>query len=292
MKKSKNQTTAFNLVIKSYVFDHGIVEGAFVKVPESQDLVIITNGHNGFYSYGMFPAIQQGLAEAGISSFSYNFSHGGTRGQEDVFTDLDAYAKNCMRLEVADLVAVCKAMHTAYPNQRVWLLGHSMGSIPTIFGARALNTGGGSLAGMILLAPVSRLDFWPEELIREWAKTGTIQMFNKRTGQHLPHGPELLSEIQLASTLWNTRLALKSMFLPLVVIHGGADESVGPEHGQKLVEWVNEEDTNARLVIIPDAGHTFGTRHPFEGNTAALNRVIEEISQTIHHKGNPSITRP
>nr|MBP6185695.1 hypothetical protein [Saprospiraceae bacterium] len=61
MKKSKNQTTAFNPVITSYAFDHGIVEGAFVKVPESQDLVIITNGHNGFYSYGMFPAIQQGL---------------------------------------------------------------------------------------------------------------------------------------------------------------------------------------------------------------------------------------
>ncbi len=263
--------------IFTFPFTHGQVEGQWCGSEDARDLVIVTNGHNGFYSYGMFPWIQQQLADAGIASFSYNFSHGGTEGDGDVFTNLDAYGRNCLRLETADLVGVVQALVDRYPDKRIWLLSHSMGSIPTVFGAIELQKMHVPLAGLILLSPVSRVDFWPEELIEKWAKTGTITMFNRRTGQDLPHGPEWLSEIQSAEDKWNMELAVKRIELPLLVIHGEEDEAVAPSHGERLVTWSKETGHASSILKIPGTGHTFGTKHPFEGPAGATIDMIQKV---------------
>lgn len=260
---------------------HGRIEGILQAPEQAADLVIITNGHNGFYSYGMFPWIQDQLEQAGIGSYSYNFSHGGTIGDGDTFDDLEAYSRNCMRLETADLMGVALHMRKRFPSQRLWLLSHSMGSVPTVFGALELRQMGIPIHGMILLSPVSRLDFWPEELLDRWAESGTITMFNRRTGQDLPHGPEFLAEIRQSSTRWNMERALHQLDVPLLVIHGEEDEAVSPDHGRSLVSWAREAGQAARLQIIPETGHTFGTRHPFEGPDRATETMIQVVVDQI-----------
>lgn len=260
---------------------HGEIEGVWVGPENPENLIIITNGHNGFYSYGMFPWIQEQLAGAGLASFSYNFSHGGTRGDEDVFSDLDRYSRNCMRLETADLIGVGTWISTHYPAARIWLLAHSMGSIPTIFGACELRHAGMQLSGLILLAPVSRLDFWPDTLIEEWKKTGTITMYNRRTGQDLPHGPDMLREILEADQTWNMEQALSELNLPLLVIHGKEDEAVLPDHGKNLVRWARGSGSDARLIMIERTGHTFGTKHPFAGPVQSSWNMIQHLIQYI-----------
>ncbi len=265
----------------TFPFPHGEVEGLWYGAESAGDLVVITNGHNGFYSYGMFPWIQQQLAAAGIASFSYNFSHGGTEGDGDFFTDLEAYGRNCLRLETADLVSVVHELMDRFPEKRIWLLSHSMGSIPTIFGALALRDQRVPLAGMILLAPVSQVDFWPRELIDQWARTGTITMFNRRTGQDLPHGPEWLSEIQAAGDKWNMEQAVKRLEFPVLVIHGEEDEAVAPIHGERLVAWSNKTGQTSRLFLISGTGHTFGTRHPFDGPAAATEEMIRQVIHQV-----------
>ena len=55
----------------SFEFEHGNIDGIYLKSEApSSPLVIITNGHNGFYNYGMFPYIQEKLLEQEISSYS------------------------------------------------------------------------------------------------------------------------------------------------------------------------------------------------------------------------------
>ncbi|MEO6187379.1 MAG: hypothetical protein ABIO82_05615, partial [Ginsengibacter sp.] len=63
-------------------FEHrnGMVEGLYASVGTKAPLVIIINGHNGFYNYGMFPEIQKRLQQNNIASYSFNFSHGGAIG--------------------------------------------------------------------------------------------------------------------------------------------------------------------------------------------------------------------
>ncbi len=266
---------------RQLILPHGQIEGLWVGPDHPNHLVIITNGHNGFYNYGMFPWMQEQLADAGIASFSYNFSHGGTKGEEDFFSDLDRYSRNCMRLETADLVGVGAWISTQFPDANIWLLAHSMGSIPTVFGALELLQGGIHLAGIILLAPVSRLDFWPSGLIDDWKKTGTITMFNRRTGQDLPHGPELLQEILEADQKWNMQSAFVDLALPLLVIHGQEDEAVTPDHGQNLVSWAQQGGSSAQFISIQDTGHTFGTKHPFAGPEEATWKMLHHVIRHI-----------
>lgn len=108
-------------------FQHGAVEGIIKHSKTSDIMVIITNGHNGFYNYGMFPFIQETLLKHNISSFSYNFSHGGVIGDADRFEDLAKYEKNCMRLERLDFIQVHKAIALKYPQAKIFHLAHSLG---------------------------------------------------------------------------------------------------------------------------------------------------------------------
>ena len=56
----------------TFNFQHGTVDGVFQSAENNKTIVIITNGHNGFYNYGMFPFLQSALHKNGIASFSYN----------------------------------------------------------------------------------------------------------------------------------------------------------------------------------------------------------------------------
>jgi fermentation-respiration switch protein FrsA (DUF1100 family) len=58
-----------------------------------------------------------------------------------------------------------------------------------------------------------------------------------------------------------TRLAV-----PLLVVHGGGDESVSPEEGQLLASRAR----NASFVMIEGASHTFGGIHPLVNIPLAL----------------------
>src|SRR5207249_2606192 len=134
----------------------------------------ITNGSNGFYNYGMFPTIQETLYQKGISSVAYNFSHGGVEDGKDYFTQLDLYEKNCMRLEVEDLCGIVRNIYQEpfrfYPGQKLYLMAHSMGGIPTIFAAKRLNKENIKVNGIILLACVSTLDLYSKDEIDNWEK--------------------------------------------------------------------------------------------------------------------------
>ena len=116
---------------------NGMVEGIYLNAGTTSPLVIIINGHNGFYNYGMFPYIQQKLFENGISSYNFNFSHGGVKGDADFFEDLEKYERNCMRLETEDVLSVLHNLHKEFKHHtNVFLLAHSLGGVPAIFGTQ------------------------------------------------------------------------------------------------------------------------------------------------------------
>src|SRR5258706_7416445 len=180
-------------------FEHGIVEGIYLNADSPHSpLVIITNGHNGFYNYGMFPYIQENLGENGIYSFSYNFSHGGVESDSDFFSRLDLYEKNSMALETKDLVEVVRNIKDSKikkdEKSKLIFLTHSLGGIPTIFGARQLIKEGFQIDGIVLISTTMTLDFWSKEQMEEWERNGRLLLKNNRTNQLLPQGKEFLEE--------------------------------------------------------------------------------------------------
>ena len=152
----------------SFKHENGIVDGMYVSPEYESPLVIIVNGHNGFYNYGMFPFMQDTLAVNGISSYSFNFSHGGVRGDGDYFEDLDKYEQNCMRLEVEDTMCVMHNLDSEKlkSHSKIFLLAHSLGGVPAVFSASAAQDQMIKIAGIILLSTVDKLDFWPGDMLQ------------------------------------------------------------------------------------------------------------------------------
>lgn len=256
--------------------ENGSVDGIYINAGENSPLVIIANGHNGFYSYGMFPHIQYRLFEQGISSFNFNYSHGGIEGANDVFTRLDLYEKNCMRLEKDDILCVLQRVHAgpSESHSHVFILTHSLGGVPSVFAAKEAAGTGYNPDGIILISSVSKLNFWPEATIHKWKETGVHHLRNNRTLQDLPQGPEFLSEILAADGAWNMEAAVRELTIPVCVLHAAYDEAVPLTHGNNLYEWCKNNNPHNYFESIPGAGHTFNTRHPFTGPTPELETLI------------------
>lgn len=259
-------------------FQHkdGTVEGVYINAADASPLVIIINGHNGFYNYGMFPYIQQKLYEKSISSYSFNFSHGGVRGEADQFEDLEKYEQNCMRLETEDVVCVLHSLNNQFKkHSRVYLLAHSLGGVPTIFATKTAIEEKLNVAGIILVSTVKTLNFWSPEIIREWALAGVYYQKNNRTKQELPQGFEFLQEILKSEKEWNVKKGIQSLGIPILIIHGANDEAVSVEHGESLYSWITNLNPHSSFKIVENATHTFNTKHPFEKTSIELEELIK-----------------
>ena len=267
------------------IFHHtdGEVEGVYINAGSDSPLVIIINGHNGFYNYGMFPYLQQKLFENNISSFSFNFSHGGVIGDADVFEELDKYEQNCMRLETEDLLSVLRNADQFKDHSKIFLLAHSLGGVPAVFGAKKATEEKIKIAGMILVSTVKTLNFWPPEMLKEWAVAGVYYRKNNRTKQELPQGFELLQEILNSDKNWNVKQAIQSLTIPILIIHGAMDEAIPVDHAESLFSWIRARNAGAQLKIIPTATHTYNTKHPFEKSSNELEELISITTGWIHN---------
>ena len=265
------------------IFKHasGEVEGIYLNAGSGSPLVIIVNGHNGFYNYGMFPYIQQQLYSKGISYYSFNFSHGCVKGDADVFEDLHKYEQNCMRLETEDVLTILHNVKDFKVHSKIFLLAHSLGGVPAIFSAKKALEENFKINGIILVSTVSTLSFWPPEMLTEWASAGVYYKKNNRTQQDLPQGFEFLQEIVNCDKNWNIKQAIQALHIPIFIIHGANDEAVPVDHAEALYAWIKEANPNARLKIIQNAGHTYNTKHPFEKSSNELEELIAIGSEWI-----------
>ncbi len=259
--------------------EDGIIDGIYLNAGIETPLVIIINGHNGFYNYGMFPYLQQSLAHQNISSYSFNFSHGGVNGGEDYFGDLEKYEKNCMRLEVEDVMCV---LHNLYHDRferhsSHFLLAHSLGGVPLIFSAKKAQDEDIAINGIVLVSTVKQLDFWPDEIINDWKQNEVYYQKNNRTKQMLPQGEEFLSEVLQSKSKWDLEGEIKKLKQPVLIVHGENDEAIPVEHGRSLFEWINPQNEKSFFKIIPGATHTYNTKHPFEGTSPQLEEMIKEV---------------
>lgn len=265
--------------------NNGTINGIYVNAGDQSQLVVIANGHNGFYNYGMFPYIQQALHQSGISSIAFNYTHSGIIDDSDVFEDLEKYRKNCRRLEKEDLLAVLK--HTTalsfQHHSSVFVLAHSMGGIATVFAAKEAEENRIPLNGLILLNALSTLNVRSQEVLEAWKTNKVWLIHNNRTHQDLPQGEEYLEETlaSAGSGKWNPEPIVRSLKLPILVAHAPADESVPIWHGEALFEWSKANNPTTTFFSIPNASHTLNTKHPFEGTNPQLELFLEEVVRWV-----------
>ncbi|MCG3196481.1 MAG: hypothetical protein GHCLOJNM_00957 [bacterium] len=239
-------------------------------------VVVICHGFKGFKDWGFFPFVAERLANEGLAAVRFNFSHNGIAEDLQNFTRLDLFAINTFAKELEDLRAVLDAIRAGgLPDQgrldkeRVGLLGHSRGAAAVILegtkhaNVRALTTWAG-------IATVNR---WPEEVLREWRALGHLPMVNARTGQEMPISVKVLEDIESHQKEYDIEETVARLQIPYLVVHGDEDETVPFEEALALHD--NTPRGLRKLQIIPGAGHTFGTGHPFSGPTEELDQALQ-----------------
>jgi dienelactone hydrolase len=248
----------------------------------ARPIVIICHGFKGFKDFAFFPYTSRKLCEQGLTVATVNFSGNGIGDDPVNFTALDKFAQNTISQELDDLDAVLDGITsgvlfgTQGDPRRIGIVGHSRGGCTAIVKA-SLDP---RLKCLVTWASPAALGRYSNELLRQWKEDGRYNFVNARTKQDMFVNYTYLEDIQANRERYSLDLAVSQLTIPYLTVHGSNDESVPVEAGRRLHSYA--KNGQADLVLVEGGTHTFGTKHPFEGSTAALNRAIESTAAWFH----------
>lgn len=252
------------------------------NVSESLPVTVVCHGFKGFKDWGFFPPLAERLAASGRAMAVFDFSHNGIGDVPGEFTRLDLFEKQTTTRWVADLCTVLDFLDQSdfaadcnlQRNRHFNVVGHSFGGAVAVLCAAQ----DPRIVQVTTLNGVSQLGarFSPEQM-DELEQTGRILVPNSRTGQDMPLGKGWFDDC----ASHDIEDAATQVFVPALIMYAEKDESVPADEARELHGWV----AGSRLVMVPDAGHTFGAVHPFAEWTPALEMVASEMDAFLPHVG-------
>ncbi|MBV8326195.1 alpha/beta hydrolase [Chryseobacterium sp.] len=245
-------------------------------------LVIFVHGYKGYKDWGAWELMAEKFAKAGFFFVKFNFSHNGTTIEDpEHFTDLEAFGHNNYSKELSDLGVVIDHF-TNDPHaddQKIVLIGHSRGG-----GISIVKTSEDErINGLITLASVDSLDRFPKgEAFEKWQKEGVYYALNGRTKQEMPHYYQFYEDYEKDIHRFDVERATEMAKAHMLIIHGTEDEAVEA----KQAEHLHILHPNSQLLLIENAGHTFGAKEPWTENKLPedLNTVTEKCIEFIREK--------
>ncbi len=241
--------------------------------------VLCLHGFKGFMHWGFFPELRRRLTEAGFVAVAFNHSGSGIGPDLQNFTEEEAFAHGSFSRELEDIALVREHLATLGLPMPVGLLGHSRGGGTGLIHAAER----GDYAAVVTWAAISTVERFSGADLDAWRERGFLTIHNARTGQQLAMDVSCLQDVEANAERLDIRGACARLGSPMLLIHGGADEAVSLSESDALFAAFSTEP--ARL-ILPEAGHTFGARHPFDGTPSDLERVFEaSLAHFAKHMG-------
>ncbi len=236
--------------------------------------VVIVHGFKGFKDWGMFPPLAERLARAGLSAVSLNLSGSGVDDSGE-FVWPERFGHDTYSAGLDDLGRVLDALSRRelgiVEPTSVGLVGHSRGGgIAVLLAEQDQRIG-----ALVTWAAISSVERWSPTEQRAWRETGVKEIVNARTGQRLPLYTDVLEDIgRHAAGRLDILGAAARLRIPWLILHGSEDESVSPLEGEAL--HAAAAPGGARHLSVDGAGHTFGTVHPWKGETPQFRLVLDE----------------
>jgi len=261
------------------------IDVTFTQNNQPKPIVIFSHGFKGFKDWGHFNIVAEKFAEAGFVFVKFNFSHNGTTPENlTEFADLKAFGNNNFCKELDDLGSVIDWISNARgldnPEglsleiniEKLFLLGHSRGGGITILKANEDDR----VKKIVTWAAVCDFETRLPKDVDKFKEEGVIFVLNARTNQQMPLYFQFVEDFLLNKQRLNIPEVVKNMKIPQLIVHGTEDESVPVEEAKRIKEW----NTHAEILLIEEAGHTFGAKHPF---TDALlpDHVCKVVDYTI-----------
>jgi pimeloyl-ACP methyl ester carboxylesterase len=250
----------------------------YSPVRKNRDLVIFCHGYKGFKDWGPWNLMASYFAEEGCDFLKFNFSHnGGTADNPIDFPDTAAFAENTYSKELEDLEAMIEMAHNGFKvngrnidYDRIHLIGHSRGGGIAILAASRFS----EIEKLITWAAVS--DFgerFEKYNIQKWKEEGVTYVQNSRTKQMLPHNYSFYTDYLENIDTLDISAAAKRVNTPWLVVHGDEDEAVCISNA----DYLNCLNRKSSLLIMKEAGHTFGGSHPW--NKKSLPEKLQAVAE-------------
>jgi dienelactone hydrolase len=244
-----------------------------VRVAEGttpRSAVVICHGFKGFREWGFFPAVARAVAARGHAAVSFDFSHNGVGADGVDFSALELFEQQKLTRDVDEIRMVLDALGDLLPRRpkRIGLLGHSRGGGEAVLAASEDRR----VDALVTWAAIATVHRWSEEQLARWRHGESVEIVNARTGQAMPIGPQFLRDIEENTERLDIRRAAARLTIPWLIVHGEADPSVPADDARTLWDMAGD---NAELLLIEDADHGFGAKHPYAGATDALRTVMD-----------------
>ena len=269
-----------NIVLQSHYDRPFLADVHYVPNNQKKPLIIYTHGFQGFKDWGPYDLMARAFAEAGFVFVKYNTSHNGTTIENPTeFVDLEIFGNNNFAKELDDLDVVigwvCSdtfpVSKTEIDTDKIYLIGHSRGG-----GIVMLKAGEDARVKKISTwASVNEFGkHWKGDQMDKIKEEGVVYVNNNRTKQRMPIYWQLYENYFSDLKRFFIPDVVKSMGVPLLIVHGTNDETVPYSSATELKEW----KPDAQLLTIEDGNHVFGGSHPWEQTALPddLKKVIEE----------------
>lgn len=233
-------------------------------LPGDAPAIVYIHGFKGFKNWGFVPHLAETLVKNGFKVITFNFSHNGIGDDFLNFTELEKFKQNTFSLEVEEAREIIHAVRYGEleglsGERRTGILGHSRG------GGIALLAGSQNpdVSAICTWAAVATFERYSPEIIKLWREQGHIEVVNSRTGQVFHLGIGLLEDLEANKNgSLSIRKAVEANQTPMCIIHGQDDEAVSVKDARAIFDWA--DGAQVEMHIIPETGHTFDAKHPFE----------------------------
>ena len=240
--------------------------------------VVIVHGFKGFKDWGMLPPFAERLARAGFTAVSCNMSGSGV-DDGGVMCHAERFAHATYSAELADVAGVVDALAAGQLGvvapSAIGLVGHSRGGGMAVLHAAADIR----IRALVTWAAIATVERWDAPTTEEWRRRGGLDIVNARTGDRVLLTPDVLDDIERHRARLDIAAAAARVAVPWLIAHGGADEAVPAGEARALADASARPTTE--LLLIPDAGHTFGAVHPWAGMTPALATLFDASLRTL-----------
>lgn len=230
-------------------------------------VIIFLHGFKGFKDWGAFPDACEDLARSGFGVVAMNFSLSGIGDKKTEFDRLDLFERQTFTQDLNDIESVIKALqngeikdkHSHLNTDVIGLIGHSRGGHIAVTAAAEFE----AVQCLVTWSAVANyLDFWTDQMKKDWESKGFTEVVNSRTKQVMK-----LDKVVYEDAVNNEAkvIALKrveDVRVPALFIHARDDESVPYTNSEELHIHCAAKEKELRFVA--KTGHTYGIAHPFE----------------------------
>lgn len=235
---------------------------SYLRNNKPKPILVYAHGFKGFKDWGQFGLIADFFAQHDYVFVKLNFSMNGTSPDHLIdFVDLEGFGQNTISQELDDLEStikyIKKLVNPDFDATRIALLGHSRGGATCHI--KALEND--SIKSVTSWASVLDLkDRYATRDLEQWKNEGIKYVFNGRTKQNMPLNFSLAEDILDNQERFELQNRISRTTKPTLLIHGDCDSVVEPQE----LNLVSNSNTLVSKIVINNADHTFGGRHPYE----------------------------